>query len=102
MRRGKKSTDPQLQTPKKQVSPKQKEKKEGVGLTVIPRKKCLVFSHEVLEDKPRIQVNVLLAYFSRERAELQVQDRRTLAAKTLWTQIQEEKKGLRITNTPHI
>lgn len=93
MRRGEKSTDPQLITPKKQISPKQKEKKEGVGLTAIPRKKCLVFSHEVLEDKPRIQVNVLLAYFSRECAELQVQDRKTRAAKTLQTQIQEERRA---------
>lgn len=96
MRRGKKSTDLQLQTPNKQIRTKQKEKKEGVGLTAIPRKKCLVFSHEVLEDKPRMQVNVLLAYFSRESAELPVQDRKTRktrTATTLQTQIQEERRA---------
>lgn len=61
-----------------------------------------MFSHEVLEDKPRIQVNVLLAYFSGESAGLQVQDRKTRAAKTLQTPIQEKRRGLHITNTPHI
>lgn len=92
MRRGKKSTDPQLQTPKKTNQPKTEREKRGRG-TVIPRKKCLVFSHEVLEDKPRIQVNVLLAYFSQESAEPQVQDSKTQAAKTLQTEIQEERRA---------
>lgn len=43
MRRGKKSTDPQLQTPKKQISPKHKEKKEGGALLFLGKSvSCLV------------------------------------------------------------